>query len=324
MQGDRLHHAWLFCGPEGVGKSLVAAAFARTLLISAVEGQAGPARIDPSKMHPMGTLFDAGTHPDHRLLERLPKDEKVRALARNDWPADAERARSINVEQIRKLTASFAIAPSMSRRRTVLIDSIDDLERGASNALLKSLEEPPAGTIFLLVSHAPGRLLPTIRSRCRTIKFSALPKDDFSEVLEAHGKGGDAAEISALFNLSGGAPGRAIQYAGNGFADIEATLHRIAQRGDPDFAERFRLAKSLSGKAAQTRYEAFVARVPSFLADQARTASLEEVEPILNRWGAARNLAQAAILTSLDQQAVVLELTSLVSALAPKGASAKA
>ncbi|NWM20145.1 DNA polymerase III subunit delta', partial [Escherichia coli] len=77
----------------------------------------------------------------------------------------------------------FATKPSFSPRRVIVIDAIDDLERGGANALLKNLEEPPAGTIFLLVSHAPGRLLPTIRSRCRLLRFEALPDADVAAIL---------------------------------------------------------------------------------------------------------------------------------------------
>ena len=106
------------------------------------------------------------SHPDFKLLERLPKANSE------------ELARSITVDQVRGLQPLFATTPSLSPRRVVLIDAIDDLERSAANALLKNLEEPPAGTIFLLVSHAPGRLLPTIRSRCRLLRFDPLDDDD--------------------------------------------------------------------------------------------------------------------------------------------------
>src|SRR3546814_4927885 len=95
--------------------------------------------------NPTRALIAAGSHPDFRLLQRLPKDA--------DKPGE-NLARSITIAQVRTLQAMFAITPSMSPRRVVLIDAVDDLERGGANALLKSLEEPPAGTIFLLVSHA--------------------------------------------------------------------------------------------------------------------------------------------------------------------------
>src|SRR5690606_18711357 len=103
---------------------------------------------------------------DFALLERLEKDDKKGEAG--------QLARNITVEQIRGLSRLLHSAPSMGTRRIVLIDSADDLETGAANALLKNLEEPPEGAVFLLVAHRPGRLLPTIRSRCRVLRFSAL------------------------------------------------------------------------------------------------------------------------------------------------------
>src|SRR3546814_19245555 len=101
----------------------------------------------------------------------------------------------------------FATTPSMSPRRVVLIDAVDDLERGGANALLKSLEEPPAGTIFLLVSHAPGRLLPTIRSRCRLLRFEPLPREAMTSLLRDVLPQERDAEIAALIADGPGPPG---------------------------------------------------------------------------------------------------------------------
>ncbi|WP_174275403.1 AAA family ATPase, partial [Sphingomonas bacterium] len=155
-RSDRLHHSWLLAGPQGVGKASFAQLAARWLLAGAPEGFA------IADEHPSARLLAAGSHPDFKLLERLTKDKSE------------ERARSIGVDQVRALQPLFATTPSLSQRRVVVIDAIDDLERSAANALLKNLEEPPVGTIFLLVSHAPGRLLPTIRSRCRLLRFGRL------------------------------------------------------------------------------------------------------------------------------------------------------
>src|SRR5690606_19534895 len=114
--------------------------------------------------HPVARLLAAGSHPDFRMLERL--ERPTGGLARN-----------ISVDQVRSLGALLSVTPSMSPWRVIVIDSADDLETSAANALLKMLEEPPANTLFFLVSHAPGRLLPTIRSRCRRLDFARLPSD---------------------------------------------------------------------------------------------------------------------------------------------------
>ena len=147
------------------------------------------------------------------MLARLPKDPEK---------PDQDLARSITIAQVRTLQPLFATTPSMSARRVVVIDAIDDLERGGANALLKNLEEPPAGTIFLLVSHAPGRLLPTIRSRCRLLRFEALADDEVASAIRALPPDADDEEIAALVRASDGAPGRALRYAGLDIAGIDS------------------------------------------------------------------------------------------------------
>ncbi len=165
LGGAKLHHAWLIAGPEGVGKASFARAAATRLLARASGAGALPPGLAVPEDHPTAKLMAAGSHPDFRVMARLPKDAEK---------PDQDLARSITIAQVRTLQPMFATAPAMGPARVVLIDAIDDLERGGANALLKNLEEPPAGTVFLLVSHAPGRLLPTIRSRCRLLRFRAI------------------------------------------------------------------------------------------------------------------------------------------------------
>jgi DNA polymerase-3 subunit delta' len=305
IAGGSLHHAWLLTGPQGVGK----AAFARAAAIRMLAEGAG-ARLPPGLDVPEGnatrSLVEAGSHPDFRVLARLPKDAEK---------PDQDLARSITIAQVRTLQPLFATTPSMSSRRIVLIDAIDDLERGGANALLKNLEEPPAGTIFLLVSHAPGRLLPTIRSRCRLLRFEALADDEVAIAIRHMQSEADEAEVQALVRVSDGAPGRALRYAGLDVAGIDDAIARIAEDGDRDNMRRLRLAKSLGGKAAQPRYEAFLDRVPAFIAQAARTRSGPALRSALDAHAAARDLAGAAVGLSLDAQATVFEMTGIVASL---------
>lgn len=309
MRGGALHHAWLLAGPEGVGK----ATFARAAAIRLLAEGADPGGLPPGLDVPVGTyartLVEAGSHPDFRVLDRLPKDA--------DKPEQGT-ARSITIAQVRALQPMFATAPSMSRRRIVLIDAVDDLERpGASNALLKNLEEPPAGTIFLLVSHAPGRLLPTIRSRCRLLRFTELHDDDVATVIRQIQPQASDDDVAALVAASDGAPGQALRYAGLDIAEIDAAIRAIAGDGDRDNARRLRLGKALGGKAAQPRYEAFLDRAPAFIARAARTRSGPALRTALDAHAAARDLAGAAIGLSLDAQATVVEMAGIVATLRP-------
>jgi DNA polymerase-3 subunit delta' len=149
----------------GIGKALFADKAALRVLAQGTGQPVAASGLDIPDDHPTARLMAAGSHPDFVRLERLPKD------------TGGDLARSITVEQVRSLQRLFATTSSMSPWRVVLIDSIDDLERPAANALLKSLEEPPPNSLFLLVSHSPERLLPTIRSRCRHLRLGPLDSE---------------------------------------------------------------------------------------------------------------------------------------------------
>jgi len=306
MHGGALHHAWLLVGPQGVGKARFAHDAALRLLAEASGRGALPPGLDVPADHPARALVEAGSHPDFKRLERLPKDA--------DKP-DQDLARSITIAQVRSLQPMFATAPSMGPRRVVVIDAADDLERGGANALLKNLEEPPAGTIFFLVSHAPGRLLPTIRSRCRTLRFEALAQADVAAILAdaLPEEGADA--IAALAAAGEGSPGRALRYAGLDIAALDAAILAIARDGDPGNAQRARLAKALAGKANGARYEAFLERVPTLIAQAARERTGPALKVALDAHHAAREAAGAALGLSLDPQATVYELAGILATL---------
>ena len=310
MRGGSLHHAWLFTGPKGIGKASFARAAAMRMLADAAAPASIPAGFDVPDGDRTRSLIEAGSHPDYRVLSRLPKDP--------DKP-DQDIARSITIAQVRTLQPLFATAPSMSPRRVVVIDAIDDLERGGANALLKNLEEPPAGTIFLLVSHAPGRLLPTIRSRCRLLRFEALSDDEVATAIRRVQPDADDHDVAALVRASDGAPGRALRYAGLDIAGIDEAIAGIAADGDRDNARRLKLAKALGGKAAQPRYEAFLDRAPAFIAAAARSRSGSALRTALDAHAAARDLAGAAVGLSLDAQATVFEMSGIVAALRTSG-----
>lgn len=308
MASGQMHHAWLFTGPEGIGK----ASFARIAAMRLLAEAAAPGSLPPGFDVPEGNrtraLIEAGSHPDYRVLARLPKDA--------DKP-EGELARSITIAQVRGLLPMFATKPSMSPRRVVLIDPVDDLERpGASNALLKNLEEPPDGTLFILISHAPGRLLPTIRSRCRRLRFDPLDDAAMRTVLRAQLPDAPEAEIAAMIATAGGSPGRALGYAGLGLAELDDGMTSLAQRGDSANKLRTSLAKSLGVKAAQARYEAFLDRAPSFIANEAARRQGPELRRALEAYEAARSLAASARALSLDQQATVYEMAGILTRLA--------
>lgn len=289
--GD-IHHAWLITGPQGIGK----ATFAREMAARLIGAEADDA------------MIAAGSHPDYRELRRLPKDPDKPGL---------DIARSIPIAQVRSLLPMFATRPTFSERRAIVIDAIDDVERpGASNALLKSLEEPPAGTIFLLISHAPGRLLPTIRSRCRVLRFATLDDDEVAQVLRRELPDASEAEIAALVDVAEGSPGRALGFAGLDVTGIDGALAGIAADGDPGNARRAALAKALAGKTAQARYELFLERAPRFIAERAKVLQGPALRRALDLHDSAFHIARTARAQSLDPQGTAFEMAGLVAALA--------
>ena len=324
LAARRFHHAWLLTGPRGVGKATFAHAAARRLLAEA----AGPPVANPGlavpDAHPVARLLDAHSHPDFRLLDRLPKDVRRRELPREDWSDTEELARNISVDQVRRLRSLFGSTPSQSDWRVVVVDSIDDLEPPAANALLKSLEEPPPRCLFLLVSHAPAGLLPTIRSRCLPVRFAPLADDAMAAVVRRVAPDANAGEIAELVATGKGAPGLALQHRGLGLVGIDEDLSRLSDRGDPRNAIRSALAAKFAAKGAQARYALFLQRAPSHIAGRARIRGGPELARALRLWERARLLADTAVTLSLDPAAVTFELAGLVAALAPaKDASSR-
>lgn len=239
-------------------------------------------------------------------LERLPADNA------------AGIARSITVDQVRGLHRLFDTTPSLSPWRVVIIDSADELEgRGAPNALLKLLEEPPANSLFLLVSHAPDRLLPTIRSRCRLLRLKPLADDVMASALRALAPDADEAEIAAMVRSGGGAPGRALAQRGLELDRLDAALDELVRDGDPTNARRSALAQALSLKAAQPRYEALLARAPRRIAVEARRRRGAALAEAIALWERSVALAGAAQRLSLDVPSTVFELAGMLAALAP-------
>jgi DNA polymerase-3 subunit delta' len=299
-----LHHAWLLAGPRGVGK----AHFARSAATRVLADAAGPpielAGLETPDDHPIAKLVAAGSHPDLRSLERL------------ENPKTGNLARSITVDQVRSLGDLIGSTPFLSAWRAVIIDSADDLEAGGANALLKMLEEPPANTIFFLVAHAPGRLLPTIRSRCRRLDFQLLGDDAMTSILEVQAPELAAAERDRIVSLAGGAIGRAMAFAALDLAKLEQTAVQILRQGDPTNGKRSALANELGKKASAERYAAFLELVPALVAREARMLTGPPRKRALDAYGKARELTAIAPRLSLDPAATVFQLGGILATVA--------
>jgi len=222
----RLHHAWLLAGPKGVGKASFARAAARRVLADAAGPPFDLPGIETPDDHPIVKLIEAGSHPDMRWLQRL-VNEKTGNLARN-----------ISVDQVRELGEFMSLTPAFSPWRVAVFDTVDELETSAANALLKILEEPPANTLFFLVSHAPGRLLPTIRSRCRKLEFQALDDEAMTSILETKAPSVSVADRQRIISMSFGSAGSALAFAELDLAKLEDAAIAIIRQGDPTNSRR--------------------------------------------------------------------------------------
>ena len=239
LDSPRMHHAWILAGPQGIGKGRFARAAAAELV-------AEPGVPQPSPGH----------HPDI-LVPEHPPENKEEARKREDGQAWRTK-RSIPIDEIRALQHRLTTRPTLGSRRAVIIDPADDLEKNAINALLKSLEEPPAGTYFLLVAHRIGRLVPTIRSRCRVLRFAPLSDAAIDAVLAREAPQADRATRAAAIAAAQGSPGSALAFVEQDLGPVHALMQGLLGEGDDDFARRGQLAATLGARPSRERLAAVV------------------------------------------------------------------
>jgi DNA polymerase-3 subunit delta' len=298
--GDRPHHGWLLTGPQGLGKAL----FAQTAAIWLLAGKPDGEDFLGAEGSAAASLVAAGSHPDFRRLVRTEDDKgKLRAI--------------IRVDEVRALQPLFRQTPSIADWRIVIVDSADEMNIQSANALLKNLEEPPEQTLFFLISHMPGRLLPTIRSRCRTLRFNRLPDPAVAAILERAAPELDDDDRATLVRIAEGAPGRALRFAESGIAALVDQLDELAISPPAAAPARAQaLARSLAGKANTARYEAFLELAPAMIARAARQRHGPALAQALALWEASSDLAGGAVALSLDPGQVAFDLGIKVAALA--------
>jgi len=266
----RLHHAWLLTGPEGVGKATFAYRAARRLLGAGADDAYGVLGASPDD--PVSRQLMARAHPDIMVLERVGEDGKPRKV--------------IPVDDARKLSEFFSKSPASAPHRVAIIDAADDLNVNAANAILKTLEEPPARGVLLMISHAPGRLLPTIRSRCRRLAFAPLAMEDAAAFVRAREEV-NAEDALRLAKMAGGAPGKALTLSqGQAIAMDDAARALLADLPRVDEAMALSLADRFRGGEGQVQFnllfDRLAERVHGFTTDRAGQGS-----GALDRWAAA-------------------------------------
>jgi len=300
-ESGRLHHAWLMAGPRGIGKATLAWRFARFLLCGGQQGGlfggGGAEGLDVAVDAPGRALVDARSHPD--LFHLRP------TLNRDTGRMRAE----IAVDDVRELGAFMHMTPAMGRWRVAIVDSADEMNRNSANAVLKILEEPPPNAVLLIVAHAPGRLLPTIRSRCRRLALQPLADDIVARLLGDHAPALKEQERAALARLAEGSIGRALELGNAGslelygeMVSVLATLPELDMARLHGFAERF----ARRGEEANAAWRSLNYLFDGWLKGLARQSALGgETAPVVpaERGLQARLLAAA----SLDRWIVAWE-----------------
>jgi DNA polymerase-3 subunit delta' len=243
-QRGRLHHAWLLCGPEGVGKASFAYRAARRLLGAAPDPSRGPLGSAPTDS--VSRLVSAQSHPDLMVLERLVEGGKTK--------------KSISVDQARDLPEFFAKSPSQARYRVAIIDAADDLNTNSANALLKVLEEPPERGVLFLITHAPGRLLATIRSRCRRLAFPVWNEAELARLVRDR-TGLDPEEADRIAAMAGGSPGAALALSSGTTLEMDRLARAWVEAPAVDRAEQLAIGDGFRGAEGQARFDMLLDRL---------------------------------------------------------------
>lgn len=269
--GERMHHGWLICGAQGIGKATLAYRIARYVL-------SPPEERDPSAQS-LATPEDSTTtrqvrafsHPGLLVLRRAydPKTKRFKT--------------SIAIDDVRRLRGFLGLRSDDASWRVVIVDTADDLNPNAANALLKSLEEPPAQTVFLLLASEPGRLLPTIRSRCRTLQLSPLSSEPIRKAVrqaltasteEISDSLPSASDWPKLETLAHGSVRRMLGLrGGGGLALFERVTDLLRTLPNLDWQGVHTLSDELGGAAAEQRFELFYELLLDHLARLIRVRS---------------------------------------------------
>ena len=292
LSHGRLHHAWLLSGRPGLGKR----AFARSAANDLVGGHRNPTE-----------------HPDIHTLERLPKDTKEERNRADGKPY--ERKRNIAVDQIRSIQRRLTTRPTLGDRRAIVIDPAEAMEASAANALLKSLEEPPEGTFFFLVSDHAAKLLPTIRSRCRTLRFADLDEAQVTKQVTADMPDLDPVTLREAVAASGGSPGRALAFAEHKLAPatqlLEQMLHGQAGEGGSD------LAAALGARPSREKMAAFLTLARSMLGTDIARLDRRTLDRRAEIMAELVELEREAPILNYDAGLLIQRVASLLASAAP-------
>jgi len=305
-RSGRIAHAWLIGGPAGIGKATLAYRMARFVL----------AHPDPA----VGTVRDAtslGVAPSHRVTRQVAGQAHPDLLALERTFNDTGTLRTvITVDQVRRTVGFFGSTAGEGGWRVCIVDSADELKfPEGSNALLKVLEEPPQRSLFLLTSDAPGRLLPTIRSRCRHLALRPLDVEDVTKAAAAAlGAEADEAELREAAKAADGSVARAIAMAGGPQLKLREQVTTLLERLPATDARALHAIGDSIERGDENLYETFMDTVRNWL-----TAQLDrQLEPrrlarVAEAWERLNRAADEAEEYNLERKPLVFNAFSLLA-----------
>ena len=260
----RVHHAWMLTGPKGIGKATLAYHIARFLLAQKPPGNSLfgtpplSTNLEVAQDHPVTSRIRAGSEPGLCVLRR-PVDEKTGKLKT-----------VITVDTVRELRKFFSLSAGGNGRRIVIVDCIDDMNNNAANALLKVLEEPPVDAVLLLVTHQPGSILPTIRSRCRTLTCLPLSPENLQKATQIALP--DHAFNTGIIALAEGSVGQAAELAlTDGLKNYATIIDMCSNLPRFDRTKLLKLANS-AGRGTDGKFDQILSLLDIFISRLARSA----------------------------------------------------
>lgn len=313
LRAGRLHHAWLLGGPEGVGKASFAYRAARFMLASGDPAQRARTAADLAiaEDEPASRRIQAQSHPDLHILRR-------------DLRLDGKPGVTSNIEigRVRRVLDRFGSSAAEGGWRVCIVDSAEDMDRPSANALLKLLEEPPAKSLFLIVAHQPGRVLPTIRSRCRLLSFEPLDRAMLAQAagqaLVREGRALDESALARAASLADGSVRRALSYVDpRTLALVEAVRARLDALPTLDTGGLLELAESVAGKAGERDFAILADTVQIWLAAYLHGHAGEgarRLAPLAEVWEKLERAAREVEAYNIDRRPLVISLFHDLSA----------
>jgi len=307
-----LHHGWLITGDEGIGKATLAYKIARFLL-SAESGKKYTS-LDIAVDSPVFAQVAQKSHPDFKVLERdfteTDKRKLIKAISQGEETGEEmrqglKRSSVIKVEDVRNVVEFLSKKSFNDNWRVVIVDSADDLNVSSANALLKILEEPPLKSILLLISHNPGRLLPTIRSRCAKLGLKPLTETETASLIRRYRPELKESDVQGLAKISGGSIGRALKYADNNVLALYESIQKVCYAGTKcDGAALLELTETVA--ADEDCWDLFAELVCRFAHDNLPTAA--HPRELYEAYESTLKILDETVRVNMDKKSAALQI----------------